>query len=76
MGNMGKKFQSSTLDYQATWKGDLVTHHESVNVDKNFQYSGCDHQSTQKAPCQATHKAPQNSVAKNSQVQKFNIMQH
>ena len=69
MGNMGQKFQSSMWDYQATWKGDLVTHHKSVNVGKNSQCSGCDHQATQKAPYQATHKAPQNSVAKNSKVQ-------
>jgi hypothetical protein len=34
MGSMGQKFQSSTWNYQATWKGDLVnvTYHKSVNV--------------------------------------------
>ena len=46
--HMGRKFQCSQCNHQATWKSDLLKHQKSVHMGQKFQCPECDHQATQK----------------------------
>jgi uncharacterized Zn-finger protein len=55
--HMGQKFQCPECDYQATRKGDLVTHRRSVHMGQKFSCPECDYQSTQKSSLVAHKKS-------------------
>jgi transcriptional regulator NrdR family protein len=45
---MGKRYQCEQCDYQATQKGDLTKHHQSVHVGRKHTCQECGQKFTEK----------------------------